>query len=583
MLDEFDEILARGRLTAGEMNLQHADLGQLGKNLLPFLGRQFAAGAVEFERVGAIGTLQRAAMRHLGQHGERNAEGFRGRLVLLQHRQPVLNCGSRRRAGVGDAHDVFSRACVKNPLSARSCNIATTSVAIASRGAAYFSASISTIWPTLLWPSQSFSTSTAISSGASTRSGARITQTCRVSSNLSLAWRGKTGRLSSLTLIWRGPAIGSTAAFGQRGARGHEGARRNMALDIGVVQRVELHPEHVGLEDQRVADRGALLRRGGVLPDIFERKASVARRLLQAAAEIAHDVRIDEIIVLQHAGDALLVQVRREQFGQRGGNRFKRGLVAAEMHIGFDREAGRWQNALGRFHIGAVEPESFGEFQPALDAALGADVAIMVLDAVPPFHPDAAVAKTRDHHRVLDRDRALIIIAVQRPGLHLALVELAAMQQAVKRMQAVIAGRADLAQGCFQFAGAVERYALADRQGRHSVGGHHVHSTISVPSEGICQPAASAILRSADPCNKAGLELLICRNSFWPISRPAKASIAPRSPDIAICPMACPVLLPSPAAISSSSRHTVPSNSTSGAPASRDFSSSVMSAQAARK
>src|SRR5882724_11247773 len=436
---------------------------------------------------------------------------------------------------------------------------------------------------TLRTPSQRCSTSTAISSGASTRSGARITQTCRVSSNLSLAWRGKTGRLSSLTLIWRGPAIGSTAAFGQRGARGHEGARRDMALDIGVVQRVELHPEHVGLEDQRVADRGALLRRGGVFPDIFERKASIARRLLQAAAEIAHDVRIDEIIVLQHAGDALLVQVWREQLGERGGDGLQRRLVAAEMHIGFDREARRGQNAFGRFHIGAVEPEAFGELQPALDAALGADVAVMVLDPVPPFHPDGAVAEARDHHRVLERDRALIIIAVQRPGLHLALVQLAAMQQPVKRMQAVVACRADLAQRCFQLAGAVQRYALADRQGGHSVGGHHVHSTISVPSEGICQPAPSAILRSADPRNKAGLELLICRNSFWPISRPASCSIAPRSPDIAICPMPCPVLLPRPAAISSSSRHTVPSNRTSGAPASRVFRSSVTSAQAARK
>src|SRR5882672_4206186 len=253
------------------------------------------------------------------------------------------------------------------------------------------------------------------------------------------------------------------------------------------------------------------------------------------------------------------------------------------MHIGFDRKARRRQDAFGRLDISAVEPEAFGEFQPAFDAALGADVAVMVLDPVPPFHPYGAVAEARDHDRVLERDRALIIIAVQRPGLHLALVQLAAMQQPMERMQAVITRRPDLAQGCFQFAGAVQRYALADRQGCHSVGGHHVHSTISVPSEGICQPAASAILRSADPRNKAGLELLICRNSFWPISRPASCSIAPRSPDIAICPMPCPVLLPRLATISSSSRHTVPSNSTSGAPASRDFRSSGTSAQAARK
>ena len=44
---------------------------------------------------------------------------------------------------------------------------------------------------------------------------------------------------------------------------------------------------------------------------------------------------------------------------------------------------------------------------------------------------------------------------------------------------------------------------------------------------------------------------------------------------MAICPMPCPVLLPRPAAINSSSRHTVPSKKTSGAPASRDLRSSV--------
>src|SRR5271154_7099180 len=101
---------------------------------------------------------------------------------------------------------------------------------------------------TLRAPSQSFSTSTAISSGASTRSGARITQTCRVSSNLSLACRGRTGRLISLTLIWRGPAIGSSLSGLRNQSLGHESlgyerARRDVALDIGVIQRVELHPQ----------------------------------------------------------------------------------------------------------------------------------------------------------------------------------------------------------------------------------------------------------------------------------------------------------------------------------------------------
>src|ERR1700760_865383 len=175
---------------------------------------------------------------------------------------------------------------------------------------------------TLRTPSQSFSTSTAISSGASTRSGARITQTCRVSSNFSLAWRGSTGRLVSLTwmLRLRADAIDRLplALFG------NERSRRYMALDIGVVKGVELHPQNIGLEDQCIAHRLALGRGGGMGLDIVQRKAGIAWRLLQPAAEIAHDVGVDEIVVRQHARDALLMQVGREQFGQRRGDRLQR-------------------------------------------------------------------------------------------------------------------------------------------------------------------------------------------------------------------------------------------------------------------
>src|SRR5258708_3651657 len=211
---------------------------------------------------------------------------------------------------------------------------------------------------TLRTPSQSCSTSTAISSGASTRSGARITQTCRVSSNFSLAWRGSTGRLASLTLMLR-PAMGSSGllyfCFNPAGAR---------------MRPAECGPRH------------------------------------------RHDT------------------------------------------------ARRGEDAFGRFHVSGVEAETFGQLQPALDAAFGADIAVMVFDAVPPFQPRGAVAEARDHHRVLDRDGALVIIAVQRPGLHLALVQLAAVQEPVKRMQIVVAHRADVAEGGFQFFGAVQGRAF---------------------------------------------------------------------------------------------------------------------------
>src|SRR5450631_2991126 len=199
------------------MNLQHADLGEFGQNLFPFLGREFAAAAVEFDRVRAIGALQRTAVRQFGEHRERDTECFRCRAARFQHREPVVGIAGGR-VGIGQrrTHAVLSRASVKNPLSARSCSMATTSVEISGRSAVYFAASSSTISATLRTPSHILSTSTAISSGASTRSGARITQTCRVSSNFSLVCRGRTGRLASLTLMWRGPAmIAALVSIGQ--------------------------------------------------------------------------------------------------------------------------------------------------------------------------------------------------------------------------------------------------------------------------------------------------------------------------------------------------------------------------------
>src|SRR5690349_8969167 len=152
----------------------------------------------------------------------------------------------------------------------------------------------------------------------------------------------------------------------------------------------------------------------------------------------------------------------------------------------------------------------------------------------------------------------------------------------MERVQAMIARGADVAERRLEVGCIVERKSLADRQGGH-VGGDDIHRTNSVPSAGICQPAFSAILRSEEPCSSAGFELLICRNTFLSISRPARLSIAPLFPDIAICPMLCPVLVPRPATTISSSRQTVPSKNRSGAPARRVFSASETWAQAAMK
>src|SRR6266478_5573753 len=156
MLHKFDQVLPRGGLTAGEMDLQHADFSELGEHLLPFFSRQFAAAALQLDRIGAIGALQRTAMCYFRKHRERNTESLSRRAALLQRREPVrAAAGHCAGIGKGRTHEVLSRASVKNPLSARFCSMAMTSVAIALRSAVYFAASWSIIAPTLRAPSQS--------------------------------------------------------------------------------------------------------------------------------------------------------------------------------------------------------------------------------------------------------------------------------------------------------------------------------------------------------------------------------------------------------------------------------------------
>ena len=65
-----DEIAPRTRLAAGEMHLQNAECRGLGEHPRPGLRVKLASSRVERERVGAIRTAQRTAVRKLGKEAE---------------------------------------------------------------------------------------------------------------------------------------------------------------------------------------------------------------------------------------------------------------------------------------------------------------------------------------------------------------------------------------------------------------------------------------------------------------------------------------------------------------------------------
>ena len=208
--------------------------------------------------------------------------------------------------------------------------------------------------------------------------------------------------------------------------------------------------------DPTASAEHALLRLGRpcVLLHIFQREIGIARRLGEAALEIGHHVVADEIVVLQHAGDSFPVDVRREQFGQRRGNGFDQRLVADEIHIGLDSENRFGQGAFPRDHIVAVETEAVGENEPALDTAFLLAVAVVVHDAVQPLAPQFAIVATAHERGVLPWHGRLVAVAIQRPGLHLALIQLAAMKKLMKGVFVVVLRGADCAQLRLEFVGA---------------------------------------------------------------------------------------------------------------------------------
>jgi hypothetical protein len=61
-VDEFDDVRAGQGFAAGEIDLEDAGLGGFLENACPGLGGEFGVAFGEFERVGAIDAVQRAAV-----------------------------------------------------------------------------------------------------------------------------------------------------------------------------------------------------------------------------------------------------------------------------------------------------------------------------------------------------------------------------------------------------------------------------------------------------------------------------------------------------------------------------------------
>src|SRR5271166_3299722 len=280
--------------------------------------------------------------------------------------------------------------------------------------------------------------------------------------------------------------------------------------------------------------------------DVVQCKVGIAAGERRALAEIGERIGADEIIASEHAFDAFANDLRGEQFGERGGNRLEQRSLAHKMDIGVNRKARCRQQARERDDVIAVEPEGSGKRKPARDPAAVCGLTVMVDEPAAPLAPQRRVVATRDQACVLHRDLRLVIVAVERPGLDLALAAFAAVQQRMEWMQAMVSPLPYVAQRQFEIIG---RHQLA------------LHSTISIPSSATSQPLPSTCRRSGEPSIRIGLVLLMC-TKMRRAAMDSSAASDPPSPSIGMCPMQRPVLVPAPARIISSSTKSVPSKKT---------------------
>ncbi len=81
-LDDLFEVFARGRLAAGQMNLQDTHLARLAHDRAPFLGGELILHAFELDGVRAIRALKRTAMGEFGEETDRRQGAQFGGFVL---------------------------------------------------------------------------------------------------------------------------------------------------------------------------------------------------------------------------------------------------------------------------------------------------------------------------------------------------------------------------------------------------------------------------------------------------------------------------------------------------------------------
>src|SRR4026207_2116845 len=112
-----------------------------------------------------------------------------------------------------------------------------------------------------------------------------------------------------------------------------------MAYSVGELHRIQHAPKDIELELQNL-ERALLLAPGAeMLQRYFEAVLDVAACFGEAAAEVRVAGGVDPRIVLRPAREPLLVDLGREELGERGAHRLLPGGAAGEVDVSVDGKA----------------------------------------------------------------------------------------------------------------------------------------------------------------------------------------------------------------------------------------------------
>lgn len=138
-------------------------------------------------------------------------------------------------------------------------------------------------------------------------------------------------------------------------------------------------------------------------------------------------------------GEAGRHEIRRKEFGERGGDGFdERGLLH-ERDIAVAGGSDARQDRAKGSDVFFIEADPAGESSPESQPAVIVAHSVVIVNAVNPCSTKCLVFRFRQDERVLDRNPGLVIVAVEDPLLQLMASQAALVHQAMKRVPVVIA------------------------------------------------------------------------------------------------------------------------------------------------